>query len=625
MKGFLKLLVLFLFPVMLFSQDIEWEDVSSNYEFPEGLKLFHGTKASHANFLAYYFEVDLQYPNIAIRPYLSSSSMQVDDFSAQVGAYGAINAGFFSGSSSVSSVIYPNEVLARNLISVVRTVGGNTQTYPLIRPVFNLHYDRSMAVEWVYHHSYDKDDIYLYDAPLAYACDDPNPLPVPQKADGTLYEDIAYGIGGGPTLIKNGEIQIAYCEEIWWGSGVLLTDNRPRTAVGYTSDNKAILFVTNHMKIGEVAELLLELGCYEAMNLDGGGSTAMAVGSESIYDQNRPVPTILAVVHTDSLDVPAVPVYEHFIDTQDEGVTSQGEWFPTANEGFWQSPSMLHPLASHEEYFDFPLNLPGAGEFEIYGWWTSHANRASDTPFFITHADGVTEVAMDQSIGGSMWNLIGTFQFNGTPDEKVRITAGATTNNFVVADGIRVVSYDPQFAINFISQIWPVDDIVVPFGTPKEDALAMLSPVTTILDAEENTYEVDLQWEADNYQANVPGNYEATGSFELPGGVEQTTPPTPLEVTAVITVEDEETSISSFREANFRVFPNPNQGVFTIEGRLAESHELQVLSLDGKSIYQTTVKGFFNKELNLSGLSRGIYLLTLSGNEHHIIQKIVIQ
>jgi hypothetical protein len=61
----------------------------------------------------------------------------------EVGAYAAINGGFFSGSSSVSSIVYPGEVRARNLISVTRTVGGVTQTYPVIRPIFALNTDRS--------------------------------------------------------------------------------------------------------------------------------------------------------------------------------------------------------------------------------------------------------------------------------------------------------------------------------------------------------------------------------------------------------------------------------------------------------------------------------------------------
>ena len=625
MKPILRLVMLMFFPVFLQAQTIDWEDVSSDYEFPDGLKLFHGTIEGNPGFFAWYFEVDMNQPDIAIRPYLISGTEQVHNFSGQVGAYGAINGGFFAGGgASVSSVVYPGQVLARNLISVNRTVGGVTRTYPVIRPIFAMNNDRSLAAEWVYHHSYNFDDIYIYDEPLQYECNDPNPLPVPVKADGFQYEDIAYGLGGGPMLIKDGEIAFTYCEGIWWGSGVDLNVNRPRTAVGYTQDNKVIMLVTNSLKIEDLPQLMLDLGCYEAINLDGGGSTAMAVGNTSIYDQNRAVPSILAVVHTDSLNIPAVPTYEHFIDTGDEGVTSQGSWFATANEGYFGSPSMLHALASHDEYYEFPLNIPKAGEYEIYGWWTSHSNRAADTPYFITHADGVTEVAVDQSIAGSMWSLIGTFQFNGTANESVRITAGATTNEFVVADAIRVVSYDPDFEVNSISNIDPVDNILVPLGTSKEDALAMLSTHTTITDSFNQDYEVELDWSSDDYDGDTPGDYTATGIFELPEGVEQTSPPTPLEVNATITVE-EGTNIYDSHSHFINVYPNPNDGRFVIEGKLQDVHTVNLFSMDGRLILEREIQGLFNVEINLEGHSRGIYILRLSGNQYNRVHRIVIR
>jgi hypothetical protein len=615
--------IAFLLSVMVSAQTITWEDVTSDYEFPEGLRLIHGTIPGNNSFFAYYYEVDINNPDIAIRPYLKADPTQVHQFSQEVGAYGAINGGFFAGTSSVSSVVFPNEVPARNLISVVR----NGKTYPVIRPIFALNQDRSMSAEWVYHHSYAFDDIYIYDEPMPYACDDPNPLPVPLKADGYVYENIAYGLGGGPMLIKDGEVNITYCEEIFWGSGVFMTDYRPRTAVGYTLDNKAILFVTNHMMIGEMADILFDLGCHEAMNLDGGGSTAMAAGGQSIYNQGRAVPTILTVVHSDSLNIPKVPLFEKTMDTNDEGVTSEGNWFATANEGYWVSPSMLHGLASHDEYYEFPLDLPEAAEYEVYGWWTSHANRAVDTPFLITHAEGTTEVAVDQSIGGSMWNYIGTFNFSGSAEENVRITAGATTNQYVVADGIRIVSYDPVFASdNTLANIDGVDDISVPFGTPKENALAQLSQQTTITDTNNETHTVDLTWDSENYTADVAGDYQALATFELPGGVAQTDPPTPLEVHATITVEeDPATSTHDMADTSFNVYPNPGTGRFTLTGDFDSEHDIAIINLSGTELFTTTISGFFNKEINLERQSSGIYILRVSGNQVNKSQKLIIQ
>jgi hypothetical protein len=62
----------------------------------------------------------------------------------------------------------------------------------------------------------------------------------------------------------------------------------PRTAVGVSEDGKKVILVTVDGRratshggtLYEMAELLIELGAYRGLNLDGGGSTTMFVGSE---------------------------------------------------------------------------------------------------------------------------------------------------------------------------------------------------------------------------------------------------------------------------------------------------------------------------------------------------------
>ncbi len=62
----------------------------------------------------------------------------------------------------------------------------------------------------------------------------------------------------------------------------------PRTAVGVSEDGKKVILVTVDGRratshggtLYEMAELLIELGAYRGLNLDGGGSTTMYVGSE---------------------------------------------------------------------------------------------------------------------------------------------------------------------------------------------------------------------------------------------------------------------------------------------------------------------------------------------------------
>ena len=66
----------------------------------------------------------------------------------------------------------------------------------------------------------------------------------------------------------------------------------PRTAAGYTKDGKLILLVVDGrqkesrgVSLQELATLMAELGCVEALNLDGGGSSTIVVNGVRL---NRP-------------------------------------------------------------------------------------------------------------------------------------------------------------------------------------------------------------------------------------------------------------------------------------------------------------------------------------------------
>ena len=59
---------------------------------------------------------------------------------------------------------------------------------------------------------------------------------------------------------------------------------KPRTSIGYTKDNSLIMLTADGregasigLTLVELANLMKELGCVNAMNLDGGGSTVMYV------------------------------------------------------------------------------------------------------------------------------------------------------------------------------------------------------------------------------------------------------------------------------------------------------------------------------------------------------------
>lgn len=104
-------------------------------------------------------------------------------------------------------------------------------------------------------------------------------------------------IGGGPVLVQNGKIQITNEEELKF-TGKAINDKHPRTCMGYTSDGYLIIMVIQGRFPGiaegatleQEAKLLVDLGCVEALNLDGGGSSCMLVnGKETIKPSDKGV------------------------------------------------------------------------------------------------------------------------------------------------------------------------------------------------------------------------------------------------------------------------------------------------------------------------------------------------
>lgn len=103
-----------------------------------------------------------------------------------------------------------------------------------------------------------------------------------RRSETGFWAQAVMAVGGGPWLLRNGQIQIDASRQ-GFQSG--FSDNRhPRTAVGVTADGKLLLVTVDGrqamsagMTLHELARLMLDLGATDAINLDGGGSTTLAV------------------------------------------------------------------------------------------------------------------------------------------------------------------------------------------------------------------------------------------------------------------------------------------------------------------------------------------------------------
>lgn len=99
------------------------------------------------------------------------------------------------------------------------------------------------------------------------------------------WEDVNHIISGGPYLVKNSRVYVDIAEQKLGSIG----GRNPRTAVGYTPDNHLIIVTVDGrekasigMTLTELAYFMKSIGCYNAMNLDGGGSTVLYVNGRVV-------------------------------------------------------------------------------------------------------------------------------------------------------------------------------------------------------------------------------------------------------------------------------------------------------------------------------------------------------
>lgn len=97
------------------------------------------------------------------------------------------------------------------------------------------------------------------------------------------WKNVTHIISGGPYLLKRGEIFIDVKEE----KLPAITGRNPRTAVGYTPENNLVLITVDGreqssigMSLRELASFMKSIGCYEAINLDGGGSSVLYINGQ---------------------------------------------------------------------------------------------------------------------------------------------------------------------------------------------------------------------------------------------------------------------------------------------------------------------------------------------------------
>ncbi len=258
--------------------------------FPSGMQafsfdtIFNGRKVK-----AFCVAFDPSNGRFDFKPVVSSTARTTSQFAAAESGlvYVAINGGFYGGNQSYSLIKYNGTTSAANIKALTRLFNGSNTTYYPTRAAFGITATGAPTTAWVYSVGAGNDNIYSYPAPSPNA-EGSAPQAVPSEsfpAGGSPWSAVS-AIGGSPMLLRGGAVRISDTEEL---ISINNTTSRPRSALGYTAAGRVVLLAVEGdnssagypgINLSDLASMLGSLGCTDAINLDGGGSTSLVIGNQ---------------------------------------------------------------------------------------------------------------------------------------------------------------------------------------------------------------------------------------------------------------------------------------------------------------------------------------------------------
>lgn len=273
--------------------------------FPTGIQVFLNNKPINGK-SALMYSVVFDPKLIELKPVAAATNKKVSDFYRdEVAAkYVCMNGGFFGINTSYSLSMFNKTINAVNIKSLNRSFNGSNIPYYPTRAAFGISANSTADVAWIYHVGSGNGTIYSYPTPSPNLLNTaPQAIPSSSFPVGGTIWDMNSAIGGSPMLIKNNSINITDNEEL-----IVIDNNssRARSAIGYTANNKVIMIAAEGnnpngaagLTLAELAQVMKEMGCVGAINLDGGGSTALYInGTHTVKPSDaageRPVITAL--------------------------------------------------------------------------------------------------------------------------------------------------------------------------------------------------------------------------------------------------------------------------------------------------------------------------------------------
>jgi len=261
-----------------------WEQI--DIELPRGIIVFSGENKT-IPLKAWVAKVD--YSNrdnkIAILSSTDSDHKETpEQFAKRTNAIIVINAGYFLTETQSARHVGLLKIDGLLKEPASHTVYRDNSQYYVSRGAFGIDSFGTVDIAWA---STRNDTIFVWDEVIQNRPG--KPILSLDFAKGKPW-NMSEAVHAGPVLITDGKINITTEEEVFFNTPI--AGVQPRSAIGYTKNGELIIMVVDGRQadsrgvyLEELALLMSQFHCLEAMNLDGGGSSAMVLNRELI---NRP-------------------------------------------------------------------------------------------------------------------------------------------------------------------------------------------------------------------------------------------------------------------------------------------------------------------------------------------------
>lgn len=285
--------------------NVSYDDITPA-DLPSEIKVYNAhTTVTGRPLNIWYAIADLSTGNVELRALCPNGYARTSTWAKShvTTPYVFTNGGYFANGASGTGVSLSYVLDHGSQKAEGESFFSRTDSYYAARGVFGVTSTGESSVSWRFGRT-DFGGPYFYDQPIPQIDGAAKLQPSATFPSVPINPNYYSAIGAGPVLVKDGKIRINYLavdesqldkdKKYLANFELFPTDiynksaRHPRTAIGRTVDGKVVLMVVDGRNTGvsegvillDLARLLTGVGCVDALNLDGGGSSVFCAGQD---------------------------------------------------------------------------------------------------------------------------------------------------------------------------------------------------------------------------------------------------------------------------------------------------------------------------------------------------------